>query len=551
MKKIGEAKGLVLLACVVAAAMAIFGTAAGAAPDGSALPLARGIAVSNHKIPLSRAIRDLKPHRLAGVPAKGSYAFLLKLSTQSTGHVYDATLAQGRSAAGAAARNQLATVHAAQRSVIAALPSGSHVLYETHAVLAGVAVYTNVANVSALQRISGVAAVYPIAPKTPSLSYSVYLQKAPQVWADYGDLGANSSIAIIDTGVDYTHADFGGSGNPADYQTALANDTVAPIYPDPNKISTESYDFAGDCYDPTGGVTATCPDSAANLTPQPDPNPLDCEGHGTHTSGIAAGYGENPDGTTFTGDYTSLASLTSQQYQDTFRIGPGMAPEAKLFEYKVFGCNGPTSLVGAAIDRAADPNNDGSTADHVDVISMSLGTDYASPQDGDAIASNAASQLGISVVAAAGNGGDLFDVSGSPGNAQRAISVAASVDAYNQIDTLDASVNSLSKQYGAQRSVAYDWTNKPDLSGSVVKLTDSSNLDGCDPIGQDLTGKVVFLEWTDDSTTRRCGSAARSQNAENAGAVGVILGEDEETFAAGITGSADIPVVQVVKSASD
>ena len=31
----------------------------------------------------------------------------------------------------------------------------------------------------------------------------------------------------------------------------------------------------------------------------------------------------------------------------------------------------------------------------------------------------------------------------------------------------------------------------------------------------------------------------------------MVLGEDQETFSAGITGSADIPVVQVVKSASD
>src|SRR5262249_28241727 len=37
----------------------------------------------------------------------------------------------------------------------------------------------------------------------------------------------------------------------------------------------------------------------------------------------------------------------------------------------------------------------------------------------------------------------------------------------------------------------------------------------------------------------------------DAGAIGAILGEDEEVFAAGITGSADIPVVQVVKSAAD
>src|SRR5207248_3540716 len=164
---------------------------------------------------------------------------------------------------------------------------------------------------------------------------------------------------------------------------------------------------------------------------------------------------------------------------------------------------------------------------------------------------NAAAQLGTSVVAAAGNAGDLYDAVGSPGNATRVISGANSVDAYSQIDTLHTTVNGPAQAYGAQRSVDYAWASKPDLSGSVVKLGAASNLDGCDPINQDLTGKVVFLEWTDDSSIRRCGSAARSQNAENAHATGVILGEDEETFAAGIAGSKDIPVVQVVKSAAD
>ena len=61
----------------------------------------------------------------------------------------------------------------------------------------------------------------------------------------------------------------------------------------------------------------------------------------------------------------------------------------------------------------------------------------------------------------------------------------------------------------------------------------------------------MFLQWTDDTTVRRCGSAGRSGNAANAGAIGAIFGEDQETFTAGITGSAVIPVVQVVKSASD
>ena len=83
--------------------------------------------------------------------------------------------------------------------MIAALPSGSNVLYRTHALLAGVGVYTNVANVSALQRIAGVTAVYPIAPKTPSLSYSVQLVHAPQVWSTstYADRGETSTCSSL------------------------------------------------------------------------------------------------------------------------------------------------------------------------------------------------------------------------------------------------------------------------------------------------------------------------------------------------------------------
>ena len=219
-------KGLILLALIVTVGMALWGSAAGASSGG---PLAKSAAVSNPHISRSAA-SDISKARLAGVPAKGSYAFLLKLGVEPTGAAYRANLARGRSAARTAARDQLTTVREAQSRVIAALPSGSHVLYRMHAILSGVAVYTKVSNVPALQRIAGVAHVYAIAPKRPSNSYAVHLVKAPQVWAALGDLGANSTVAIIDTGLDYTHADFGGPGTPAAYQTALANDTATPTF---------------------------------------------------------------------------------------------------------------------------------------------------------------------------------------------------------------------------------------------------------------------------------------------------------------------------------
>src|SRR5438132_3973527 len=542
MKRARGTKGLALLAIALATSAILVGSTAGA--NSSAGALAKSAAVPAHHIPLSAA-RGIAQPRSLDVPARGSYSFLLKLATEPTGPAYDAGLSRSLSAARTAAHDELASVQAAESRVIAALPSGSHVLYRTHAVLAGVAVYTNVANLPALRGINGVSAVYPIAPKTPSLSYSLPLVRAPQAWSTYNDLGAGSTIAIIDTGIDYTHADLGGPGTAAAYQAARATDTSAPAYPDPNKI-VGGYDFAGDAYNPA---------KPTHSKPVPDPNPLDCDGHGTHVAGIAAGYGENPDGTTFTGNYLTLPT-DSASFQALFRIGPGMAPQAKLYAYKVFGCQGSTDVITAAIDRAADPNGDGDTSDHVNVINMSLGSDFTSPQDADSVAADAASKLGISVVVAAGNAGDLYDAGGAPSDAPRVISVANSVDAYSQLDTLHvAAPSGIAGGYGAERSDAFNWASGGDLNGSVVALSDPTNRDGCDALSSAdaaaVAGKIAFLEWTDNNATRRCGSAVRSDNVAKAGAIGAILADDEDTFAAGILGSKKIPVVIVTKSGGD
>ena len=476
-----------------------------------------------------------------GIPSKGAYSFLLELSAPSTLSVYRSMAARGEVAAAAAARTQFAQVKASQARVVAALPTNATVLYRTHSVLAAIAVTTDVKNLSALKGISGVRAVYPIAPKSPSNAYAVPLQGAPKVWTAYGDLGQNATIAVIDTGIDYTHANFGGPGTVAAYQKALATDAVAANPAEfPTSKIIDGYDFAGDAYDGANPASV----------PAPDPNPLDCDSHGSHVAGTAAGLGVTATGHTFHGPYNSSTDFGA------LRIGPGMAPAAKLLAYKVFGCAGSTNLVGEAIDRAADPNGDGDPSDHASVINMSLGSDFGSPQDGDSVASNAASTLGISVVVASGNGGDLYDIGGSPGNAVNTIAVASSVDASSVIDGLKVTAPaSIAKTFGAERSAAYNYATKPDLTGTVAPELSAANSDGCDPLNAAdaslVKGKIAFLEWTDDDTVRRCGSVARSGNVQAAGAIGFIFADDSETFGAGITGSALIPGVLIVKSAAD
>ncbi|RNM13030.1 peptidase S8 [Nocardioides pocheonensis] len=477
----------------------------------------------------------------AGVPKSGRYAFLLKLSPPSTAAAYHGALSKGKAAAASAAKDQLATVRTAQNRVIAALPAKSAVLYRTHAVLAGVSVVTDVKNYRALTRLAGVSAVYPIAPKSPSNAYAVPLQGAPTAWQAHSNLGADSTVAIIDTGIDYTHANFGGAGTVSAYATAKAAAGASPDFPSAKVVG--GYDLAGDDYngDPT--------DPGYNPVPTPDLYPLDCDGHGSHVAGTVAGYGENADGSTYAGAYNESTPF------DTMRIGPGMAPDAKLYALRVFGCAGSTDLVAAAIDRAADPNQDGITTDHVDVVNMSLGSDYGSPQDGDSVVTEAAASL-MTMVVASGNAGDLYDVGGSPGNAPSALTVAASEDNYAQLDSLVVSAPAgIAGEYASEHSIAYDWATDPDLSGDVVRVQQSTNLDGCDPLdtadAAAVNGHIAFVEWTDDDVSRRCGSVKRSGNLADAGATGFIFGDDSESFAGGITGSDVIPGVLVAKSGAD
>jgi subtilisin family serine protease len=531
----------------VTAAMAMAATLSATLGTGTASakpepPLTKGAHVS-----AAKALAGAAGHRgtgaasrPAGLPHKGNYAFLVKLSTKSTATAYAQKRGAGRAQARAAAKVHLSSITQGQNAVIGRLPKGSRVLYRTHAALAGIGVVTNVDNYEALRNLKGVQAVYPIAPKKPSNSYAVPLQGAPQVWTAYGDLGADSTVAIIDTGVDYTHADLGGQGTVAAFKEAAA-DQGRDDADFPGSKVIGGYDLAGDSYNAD-------PNSADyNPTPSPDPYPLDCNGHGSHVAGTVAGYGENADGSTYTGAYDKSTPF------DTMKIGPGMAPKAKLYAFRVFGCDGSTDLVSAAIDKALDPNGDGDTSDHVDVANLSLGSDYGSPQDGDSIAVEAAVKAGVQMVIASGNAGDLYDVGGSPGDASSALTAAASTDSYAELDALNLS--SPSSSYGAERSVAYDWADDPDLSGEVARVSDPTNLDGCDPLSAAdaaaVAGKIAFVEWTDTDADRRCGSVARSANLAAAGASGFIFADDSESFAAGITGSDTIPGVMVTKTGGD
>ena len=241
---------------------------------------------------------------------------------------------------------------------------------------------------------------------SPALTSSVPFIGAPRVWKNHGAKGEGVVVAVIDSGIDYTHANFGGSGLVADFD---GND---PAVIEPGTFPTAKViggrDFVGDTgYDPFD-------DDPTNDTPVPDPDPIDradtgSGGHGSHVAGICCGRGVQGS------------------------IGKGVAPRAKLISFKVFDEGGTTTdVVDAAIEASVDPDGDGDTSDAADVINMSLGEDFT-VSDADIEVIAAVDAFGVIVAAAAGNAGSQNSLSsayiaGSPGNVPDAIGVASVID---------------------------------------------------------------------------------------------------------------------------
>lgn len=128
----------------------------------------------------------------------------------------------------------------------------------------------------------------------------------------------------------------------------------------------------------------------------------DDNGHGTHCAGIIAGSGH--DG-----------------------LDMGVAPAAELVGVKVLSKNGSasSSTVIAGIDWCID-NKD---TYGIDIISLSLGgAGSSNGQDANCLAAERAVEAGLVTVIAAGNSGPRPKTIGSPGAAEKVITVGAMSD---------------------------------------------------------------------------------------------------------------------------
>jgi subtilisin family serine protease len=478
-----------------------------------------------------------------GMPGSAPLAVMIELWDAPALVAWEAER-RARSAAGQAARARGRAIESVQRSLLPHIAAaGGRVVYRLQRTLNGIAAHIPADRIAELRRRPEVKSIRPIIPKSVDNATGAALIGAPQLWsAGVGVRGEGITIGIIDTGVDYLHTTFGGSGRATDYQrnnTTAITDEVG--FPSAKVVG--GYDFAGDAYDAS---------TLATFFPNPDPDPMDCAGHGTHVAGTAGGYGVNADGTTFAGPWNATSVPTA-----TMRIGPGVAPRAQLYALRIFGCVGTTILVAQALEWATDPNGDFEFGDHLDVANLSLGAPFGGQElDPDVDAANNAALAGTIVVISAGNSGDTFFNVGEPSTADWAISVASSLDSTAITGAMRVSAPAAVAGLYAANEAAFG----PNLATSgaltgTLRYPGGGQGKGCATFSAAnaalLRGRIALVD------RGTCSFKTKVRNAQAAGAIGALVANNVATYPAAmpndpsITTPITIPAMFTTQAAGD
>jgi minor extracellular serine protease Vpr len=344
---------------------------------------------------------------------------------------------------------------------------------------------------------------------------------ATQANSELGINGKGVKVGIIDSGIDYTHSMLGGDGDLATYQGVDPNLADQRLFPNHKVVG--GMDFVGSLYAPSGK-------SDKSRIPVPDNNPIDESGHGTHVAGSVAGRG------------------------DGVKSYDGVAPEAMLYALKVFGQGGTSdSAVIAALEYAVDPNQDMDTSDHLDVVNLSLGGNFGKPYVMYNQAISNAIRGGISVVAAAGNSGEIPYVVGAPSTVEDSISVAASIDgmAHNW------------------QFPAVEFFITPDTNGVVAEFVESTFSKPIRELSDSFVGELFYVgiaaaDFTEEEAELIKGKIAlidrgevsfvdKVQRVQQAGAIGAVVvnSKPDEIFTMSGEGKVDIPAIMIKKGVGD
>jgi minor extracellular serine protease Vpr len=206
----------------------------------------------------------------------------------------------------------------------------------------------------------------------------------------------------------------------------------------------------------------------------------------------------------------------------------GIAPKAFLGNYNVF----PGNVLSASSHDIAKAV-DSAVADGMDVLNLSLGG-TAKPDDVLVNTVNSATDAGVVVAIAAGNAGPGAGTIESPGIADKVITVGASTNPHfigvpvtvTGIGTFGAAVGQFASYVPAVTA--------------TYALTTPSN--GCTAISQNLSNEIALIR------RGTCTFTTKVRNAQNAGAIGVIVinSQQGDPIAMAQDGTTPVPTIPAV-----
>lgn len=378
-----------------------------------------------------------------------------------------------------ASAREKATLVKAQRDLmtkVTKLDRDATLLAQTQLALNAIFIEADAAALEELAKDPAVERIAPVGTYELDLSETVPYIGASEV-QDSGYDGSGIKVAVLDSGIDYTHAALGGSGKVADFDK---NDpTIIERRSFPTTKVVGGYDFVGENW--------------PNTPEEPDPDPLD--------KGDGAGHG------------THVADIIGGEY--------GVAPGVDLYAVKVCSsvstsCSGIALIQG--MEYSLDPNGDGKLRDRVNIINMSLGSSYGQPFDDDLSAAvENATMAGVLTVASAGNSGDKPYANGTPAASPSALSVAQTAVPSAFLQYLQIVAPDAIK--GEFLAIFQPWSAP--LTAAIqapLQYGDGAggNLLGCDPFpAGSLAGKIVLVDR---------GVCSFSIKVANIGAAGGLIG---------------------------
>jgi subtilisin family serine protease len=320
---------------------------------------------------------------------------------------------------------------------------------------------------------------------------------AVQAWNSGGgpaSAGAGVKVAIVDTGIDVTHACFNDAGYPAVQQLGDHRFTN-------NKVISAKvfYNKAG----------------VNGLTPEA------IQDHGTHVSGTVAC------------NYLTPASVGGVAIPYAMS---GVAPRALLGNYNVF----PGMVANA---RSEDILNalDSAYADGFDVANMSLGGGAHGIQDLLTIGVDNLDQANMVVAVAAGNSGPGHFTVQSPGSAARALTAGASTVPHYIGAPVTVGGSTFGGAVGDFDTVAADLTAPLGIAAGPVNGLDTA----CTalPAGS-LAGTIALI------SRGVCSYSQKIRNAQDAGAIAVLVvnnvgGDPVAMGRVGLPNEPTVPAYQV------